>query len=163
MARFDNYVVCNHPFEDFLPGNLKTLVIGTFPTHERNYKMTFPFYYAGNGNMFWPTLEQVFKKSFQYHQGSEAKKEREEFLKPKGIGITDMLYKCYRKNDRSQDQHIFPITFRDIFGIIENNKSVETIILTSRTKIIGALGLFETYCHHHNVHHQIYKELWIIS
>ena len=66
MARFDNYVVCNHPFEDFLPGNLKTLVIGTFPTHERNYKMTFPFYYAGNGNMFWPTLEQVFKKSFQY-------------------------------------------------------------------------------------------------
>jgi G:T/U-mismatch repair DNA glycosylase len=151
MPNFDNYTVCNHPFDEFLPPNLKTLIIGTFPTHERNYSKTFRFYYAGEGNLFWPTIEQVYSKTFLYRQGPKAKSEREDFLKSKGLGITDMLEKCYRKNDRSQDQHIFPITFRNIFSIIEKNQSIEAIILTSRTKIIGALGLFETYCHHHNI------------
>jgi G:T/U-mismatch repair DNA glycosylase len=151
MEYFDNYTVCTHPFDEFLPPKSKTLIVGTFPTHARNYSKTFPFYYAGEGNMFWPTLGRVHRKTFSYAQGLDAKKEREEFLESKRIGITDMLDKCYRKNERSQDNYIFPITFRKIFQTLEINKSVDTIVLTSRTKIIGALGLFETYCHHQNI------------
>jgi G:T/U-mismatch repair DNA glycosylase len=53
MGYIDNYVVYNHPFEDFLPAGVKTLFIGSLPTHPLNYSKTFPYYYAGEGNMFW--------------------------------------------------------------------------------------------------------------
>jgi G:T/U-mismatch repair DNA glycosylase len=151
MAQFDNYVVCRHPFNEHIPKKMNTLIVGTFPTHEKNYKDTFPFYYGGSGNMFWPTLEKVYQKSFEHKKGIQARDERENFLTYKNIGITDLLEKCYRKNDRSQDKYIFPITFRNIFNHIEQTPSLKTIILTSRTKIIGALGLFETLCHHYDI------------
>lgn len=56
-----------------------------------------------------------------------------------------MLDKAYRKNGKSHYEYIYPIRFRDIFSILRNHKTIETIVLTSRTKIVGALGLFETY------------------
>ena len=67
------------------------------------------------------------------------------FLESNGIGLTDMLTKCYRHKGRSQDQYIFPIQLNDIFALLDEYKSITTIILTSRTKVIGARGLFETY------------------
>ncbi|QLH31380.1 MAG: hypothetical protein HWD62_02060 [Cyclobacteriaceae bacterium] len=145
MGQFDNFEVCDHPFETFVRSNSKVLVIGTFPTHPRNYKHTFKFYYAGVGNQFWPVLEKIYNHSFRFDKGEEAINERKLFLEQKGIAITDMLEKAYRKNGRSQDEYIYPIVFNKIFSILEKYPTIDIIILTSRTKIIGALGLFETY------------------
>jgi G:T/U-mismatch repair DNA glycosylase len=145
MSQFDNFEVCAHPFPSFVPEKCRTLVVGTFPTHQRNYERTFPFYYAGEGNVFWEVVGKAFNKSFQHMCGEDAKWERETFLRSEGIGITDMLERCYRKNGLSQDDYIYPIAFRDLFDVLTKNSTIETLVLTSRTKIVGALGLFETY------------------
>jgi G:T/U-mismatch repair DNA glycosylase len=145
MSQFDNFEVCTHPFASFVPEKCRTLIAGTFPTHQRNYERTFPFYYAGEGNVFWEVIGKVFNKSFQHMYGDEARREREAVLRSNGIGITDMLERCYRKNGLSQDDYIDPIVFRDLLDVLTKNSTVETLVLTSRTKIVGALGLFETY------------------
>lgn len=151
MGQFDNFEICDHPFEAFVPEGCKILIIGTFPTHQRNCKHTFKFYYAGAGNSFWSIIETVFNLNFQFKNGDDAILERKRFLAQKRIGLTDMLSKAYRKNGRSQDEHIYPIIFTDIFFILRNNTSIETIIFTSRTRIIGALGLFETLLMQNNL------------
>lgn len=145
MGQFDNFEICDHPFTTFIRDDSKILVAGTFPTHPRNYKHTFKFYYAGIGNMFWPVMERIYNHTFQFDKGEKAVDERQLFLEQKGIAMTDMLQKAYRKNGLSQDEYIYPIVFTDIFSLLEKYQSIETIVLTSRTKIIGALGLFETY------------------
>lgn len=151
MSYYDQFTIEVHPFETFIPANAKFLIIGSFPTHKRNYKLTFEFFYAGAGNMFWPVIGNVFHRKFRHNEGDLAVEERKEFLKENGIGVTDMLLKCYRHKGRSQDHHISPICFNNIFRLLLDNKSIETLIFTGRQKIIGPLGLFETYCHQQDI------------
>lgn len=151
MSYFNQFTIEDHPFETFIPENARFLIIGSFPTHKRNYKSTFQFFYAGTGNMFWPVIGKVFRKTFEHSEGDNAVSERKEFLKERRIGITDMLLKCYRHQGRSQDHHLSPIKFNDIFSLLEQHKGIETIIFTGRQKIIGPLGLFETYCYQRDV------------
>ncbi|NBP68861.1 MAG: hypothetical protein EBU52_08960, partial [Cytophagia bacterium] len=80
MGQFDNFEVCDHPFATFVRSNSKILIIGTFPTHQRNYKHTFKFYYAGVGNMFWPVLAKVYNHRFQFDKGDKAVEERQLFI-----------------------------------------------------------------------------------
>lgn len=141
----DFEVIKEHPFGSHIPRHAKFLVIGTFPTHPRNYKSTFEFFYAGEGNQFWPVMEKVFGMTFRFNQGVPAIDERRSFLQSEGIGLTDMLTKCYRHKGRSQDEYIYPIQLNNIFDLLDEHQAITTIILTSRTKVIGALGLFETY------------------
>jgi G:T/U-mismatch repair DNA glycosylase len=137
------YPCLNHPFESFVPSKAKTLVIGTFPTRSVNFQ--FPFYYSGKNNRFWPVMEGVFELKFQFHSGKPAVDERKDFLASKGIGITDMISKCYRLAEKSQDIHLYPIAMNDIFALLDKHNSIESILLTSRTEIYGALGLLNTY------------------
>ncbi len=139
------WVVCTHPFATFIPSNATKLIIGTFPTHQKNYESTFKFYYGGEENRFWKVLERVFNYTFEYTTGIAALEERENFLVERKIGITDMLQMCYRQNGNSQDKHLSPIILRDVFGFLEKFPLIEKIILTSRTEVYGALGLLYTY------------------
>lgn len=158
MSTYDNFVVEDHPFEPFIPSGAKVLIVGSFPTHKRNYKMTFKFFYAGLGNMFWPVMEKVFDRKFQYNSGDLAIKERKDLLTQRKVGLTDMLIKCYRNNGRSQDEHIFPIKFADIFRLLDAHPEIETIILTGRQRVIGPRGLFETYFYQHDLIPPVFKE-----
>ncbi len=139
----DTYEVEVHPFETFVPSNAMFLIIGTFPTHKNNFR--FNFFYSGKDNSFWNIIEKVFKPTFLYDTGDKAVDERKAFLKSKGIGITDMYEKCYRKNGYSTDENLFPIILKDIFSILDEHASIKRIILTSRTEVFGALGLLKTY------------------
>lgn len=137
------YEVEEHPFETYVSENAKSLIIGTFPTHNNNFR--FNFFYSGKDNSFWNIIEKVFKNNFQCNSGDKAVEERMEFLKLKGIGITDMHEKCYRKNGLSTDENLFPIILKDIFVLLDKHPSIKRIVLTSRTEIFGALGLLKTY------------------
>jgi G:T/U-mismatch repair DNA glycosylase len=139
---FDLFEIEDHPFETFVKPNATHLIIGTFPTHIENRK--FRFYYSGEDNLFWKVLEKIFEHKFKYYEGEIAETERKKFLESKGIGITDMLLKCYRKNKWSTDENLYPILWNDIFEILDENKLISTLVLTSRSKICGALGLLET-------------------
>jgi G:T/U-mismatch repair DNA glycosylase len=140
----DNFSVEDHPFPAFIPPEISCLIVGTFPTHKRNFR--YKFYYSGIDNLFWNVLERVLNHQFCFNEGIEAVQERELFLAEMGIGITDMIEKCYRRNGYSTDDHIFPISFRDIFAIIDQHTSINRVILTSRTDLTGALWHFQTYC-----------------
>jgi hypoxanthine-DNA glycosylase len=141
-----------HPFDEhYIPDHAKYLIIGSFPTHARNYKHTFKFFYAGMGNVFWPVIGKVFNNTFHEDKGKPAIDERKQFLDQKGIGLTDMLVKCYRHQGRSQDHHIIPIKFNDIFNLLRTHTEIKTLIFTGRQEIIGPFGLFKTYCHQQDV------------
>jgi hypothetical protein len=45
-----------------------------------------------------------------------------------------MHEKCYRKNNFSTDENLFPIILNDIFSILDQYNSINRIILTSRTE-----------------------------
>lgn len=139
----DRFCIEVHPFETFVPSNAEFLIIGTFPTHRNNWK--FNFFYSEKDNSFWNIIEKVFNHSFQHNEGLRAVEERKKLLDSKAIGITDMHQKCYRKNNYSTDENLFPIILKDIFLILDEHKSINRIILTSRTDVFGALGLFKTY------------------
>ena len=108
-------------------------------------------FYSGKDNSFWKILEQVFNCTFKYNDGEEAVEERKLFQSSQGIGITDMHQLCYRKNDFSTDESLFPIILNDIFSILDNNLFLERFIITSRSEIFGALGLLKTYFLQHHL------------
>ncbi|MCG3167387.1 MAG: hypothetical protein POELPBGB_03177 [Bacteroidia bacterium] len=139
----DTYTVETHPFETFIPAAATHLIIGTFPTHQQNF--TFNFYYSGENNNFWKIIEEVFNHKFKHSDGDAAVEERKKFLTNKRVGITDMIIKCYRRNNKSTDENLFPIILQDVFSIIDNHKEITTLVLTSRTEVFGALGLLKTY------------------
>ncbi len=141
----DSWEVCEHPLEPHIePGSTK-LIIGTFPTRQVNYRNTFKFYYAGEQNRFWEVITEVFKPDFKNFKGEEAVRERKDFFSKNKIGITDMVRKCWRRNDSSLDENLYPIILTDVFKILREVSSINTLVLTSRTKVLGALGLLETY------------------
>lgn len=135
----DKFNLLPHPFGDFIPEFAKYLVIGTFPAHKRNYE----FYYSGDENRFWLALGRIFGKTFHQQIGLQAKKEREGFLEDHFIAMTDMHRTCYRKNNYSGDEHLYSVFLNDIVELIVNNQTIDTLIFTSRTDAIGALGLFK--------------------
>lgn len=139
----DVYNIEKHPFDTVTFPGVKYLVIGTFPTHKDNFR--YDFFYSGKENLFWEIIETVFKHTFQFHSDKKAVKERQDFLKAKNIGMTDMYEMCYRKNNYSTDENLFPIILTDIFSLLDKNSTIERLILTSRTEVFGALGLLKTY------------------
>ncbi len=134
-----------HHFEIYIPPFAKTVIIGTFPTHRRNYNETFAFYYGSKDNNFWNVIEKVYNHKFQYFVGEPAKGERKEFLKEKQIGITDMIYECYRLGKSSSDTSLYPTKLTDVLGLLNQQLCINKIILTSRTGIVSSLGLFKLH------------------
>jgi hypothetical protein len=58
--------------------------------------------------------------------------------------ITGMIEMCYRKEISSQDRDIIPVKLRDIFAILDQNQTIDTLILTTRSGILSAEGLLKT-------------------
>jgi len=139
----DIFEIEDHPFGSYIPQGSKYLIIGTFPTHRRNF--AFNFFYSGGDNVLWRMLGEVFGYSFEHTKGDKAVTERKQFLEKNSIGMTDMLEKCYRKNNFSTDENLFPIKLMDIFSLLDRHEYVHRLILTSRGDVIGALGLLKTY------------------
>lgn len=132
----------HHPFETCVVDGASQLIIGTFPTHRSNY--TFEWYYSGKANFFWKVIEAVYRHRFEYHDG-RAIDERRKFLSAKGIGITDIISKCYRTNSSSSDVDLFPIELTDIFAILREHKLICRLVLTSRSGFVSAMWLLRTY------------------
>lgn len=138
----DTFNLEKHPFDDFILNSTERLIIGSFPTHRKN--RMFEFYYGSQSNHFWPIISEVFKTRFDYISGNSAIEERKQFAKAYKIGFTDMLECCYRMNESSGDENLYPVKWKDIIEILEKHQSIKSLIFTSRTEAIGALGLFKT-------------------
>jgi G:T/U-mismatch repair DNA glycosylase len=141
-----HYTIEPHPYGEFIPTDTEFLMIGSFPSKGEKY---FDFFYGSKVNQLWNILSVVFGHNFKKPTGKAAEKERGNFLETRGIGMTDMLEKCYRYQNKSGDENLYPIIFRDIFEILERRPKIRRLIFTGRYYIIGPLGLFITFLQQH--------------
>lgn len=89
----------------------------------------------------------ILDHKFEHQRKNSAVRERQRLMEKHGIAMTDMVGRCYRRNTLSQDHHLFPIDLIDVVELLNQNSSIETVVFTSRTRVVGALGLFETLSH----------------
>lgn len=144
----DYKVEDQHPYPDLLPKDLEILIVGSFPSKAPKY---FNFFYGSKFNQFWPIISGVYRHGFQHKTGDAAAKERADFLRAKHIGLTDMLTKCYRYKDRSGDESLFPISYKNILALLDEHKSIKRLVFTGRQYIMGPLGLFITVLYQHDL------------
>jgi G:T/U-mismatch repair DNA glycosylase len=130
-----------HPFGEFIPGGAKCLILGTFPTHKKNWR--FNSFYPGRNNFFWRLLSDVYHVKFQHTIGEEAVKERLALCTEKGIAITDTIRIAKRKIlTSSKDTDLIVIEKTDILGILRRHPSIDTVILTGSSGPVSAHHLF---------------------
>jgi hypoxanthine-DNA glycosylase len=132
-----------HAFGSYIPPDAETLIIGTFPTHKRNWE--FEFFYPNRNNVFWKIISNLFDYTFHYHSGLEAAEERKLIATSNKIALTDMLAKAIRERDNSGDEQLIKVELMDILAILKSTPSIRRIILTSRSGKINALQLFKQH------------------
>src|SRR5882762_4800908 len=122
-------MVETHPFGNFVPPNAQCLVLGSFPTHNKNWR--FNSFYPGRANFFWRMLSEIYHHKFNHTSGDEAGKERLALCAEKGIAISDTIYRAQRKiATSSKDSDLEVIEKMDILKILRQHKTIHTVILT---------------------------------
>lgn len=130
-----------HPFPVFIPANATHLILGTFPTHRKNWK--FEYYYPGRSNFFWGLMGDVYKQPFIHSTGTDAVAERKQFLANNGIGVYDIIYSCKRRvAQSSKDSDLEVVEKSNIIQLLKQHPTIHTIILTSSSGAISAHHLF---------------------
>ncbi len=131
-------------WENFIPQNVNKLIIGTFPTvlHRRSFN----FFYPNKDNPFWTVLSKIADIELLPASHENAIENRKSILTKLKLGITDMGYKILRHANSSLDQSIFPIEFMNIFKILDENPSVQKLILTSSSGENSVEGWLRSYC-----------------
>jgi hypoxanthine-DNA glycosylase len=139
-----------HPFENFIPPNATHLVLGTFPTHQKNWR--FRSYYPGRSNFFWRMLSEIYHHPFKHKEGEEAAKERVALCAAKGIAISDTIYRCQRKIETSsKDSDLLVLEKMDILAMLKKHPGIHTIILTGSSGGVSAHKLFFEHLTENNI------------
>jgi hypoxanthine-DNA glycosylase len=110
-------VIETHPFKAFIPKNIKCLIVGSFPGKEQTLcelEETHWFYGAPR-NQLWKILEIVYKRELKN------RKEKQQLFEEAGIGMTDVIKSCVRREGTNLDENL---------EIKEFNKEVLEKILT---------------------------------
>jgi hypoxanthine-DNA glycosylase len=145
-----------HPFGNFVPANAKVLVLGSFPTHNKNWR--FNSFYPGRANFFWRMLSEIYHHKFNHISGEEAAKERLELCTEKGIAISDTIYKCRRiVATSSKDSDLEVIEKMNVLKILRAHPSVHTVILTGSSGKVSAHKLFYGHLAEHKILYSIHE------
>lgn len=135
-----NAEIETYPFENFIPKGATHLILGSFPTHKRNWK--FEAHYPGRANFFWRMLSEIYNYPLNHNRGPEAAKERHALCTAKGIALSDTIYRVRRKVAlSSKDSDLEVIEKMDIAGLLRKNASIHTIILTGSSGKVSALSV----------------------
>ncbi len=143
-----------HPFGNFVPPNAQCIILGSFPTHNKNWR--FNSFYPGRANFFWRMLSEIYKHPFHHIKGEEAAKERMALCNEKGIAISDTIYSCTRKvATSSKDSDLEVVEKMDILKILKAHKSIHTIILTGSSGQVSAHRVFYEHLAENNIDYTI--------
>lgn len=105
-----------HPFKDFVPNNIKYLLLGSFTAKDSKKGTKYEWYYSNGRNLFWKLIEEVYKTTLP------DKKSKMALFEKLGIGITDIMYKAVRVNFTSLDKDLKVVEFNpNIPNILSNN------------------------------------------
>lgn len=140
-----------HPFEPFIPKGAKKLIIGSIPPPrfciipQEISNEDVNFYYGSKDNSFWRIMQEIFNTDLQYKNTASAIEQRKELLKNLSIGITDIIDECIHINNSASDEDLKILKHKDIFGLLNVNESIETLIYTSDFVKKQINSIYKTY------------------
>lgn len=121
-----------HPFEPFLPGNAKVLMLGSFPPQEKRWSVK--FYYPNFINDMWRIFGLVFFGGKNHFVDVEAKKFKLDeivgFCSAKGIAMYDTATQVRRLKDNASDKFLEVVTPTDIPSLLRRIPHCEAIVTT---------------------------------
>lgn len=145
-----------HPFNDFIPPNASCIILGTFPTHNRNWR--FNAYYPGRSNFFWRILSEIYNRPLKHTHGEPAAAERLAICTEKGIALSDTIYKCRRKiATSSKDTDLEVIEKMDVLSLLKKHTGITNIILTGSSGPVSAHSLFFLHLQENDVSFEVTK------
>ena len=110
----------NHPFEPWLPGNAKLLMLGTFPPSSKRWCI--PWYYPNYQNDMWRIFGLIFFGDKLHFVDTENKCYREaelkSFLQEKGVAIYDTAQKVIRTKNTASDKDLQVVEPSDLDGML---------------------------------------------
>jgi hypoxanthine-DNA glycosylase len=113
-----------HPFEAFIPVNIKYLIVGSFPGKEQTGRAIgdAEWFYGAPKNQLWKILEIVYQRQLRNRQ------EKQQLFQEAGIGMTDVIKSCSRREGTNLDENL---------DIKEYNKDViESILIRHYPKVL---------------------------
>lgn len=137
-----------HPWMRFSPEFCKVLIVGTFPTAERN--RAYDFFYPNIANRFWKIMSKLSGIELKYFSGDDAVIERKNILRRLHVAVTDMGKKVVRNDGSSLDEKLRPFEYMDILEIIDENREIKKILFTSAE----AAKWFDRYLSEKNIRHR---------
>lgn len=139
-----------HPTHWYEPvPEMRTLILGTFPPHQRRYH--YDFFYPNRHNRFWRALSHVANHQLESFSGLPAVAERKSILKKLKVGLHDTAKVIERKNNSSLDRNIEIVEFNDILKIIVENPTLKVIHLTGYSGPSSCYFSFVNYLHQHGI------------
>src|SRR5688572_1475244 len=94
-----------HPFGDFIPKNIRFLLTGSFTAKRKDGDTFYDWFYANKRNQFWSIIEAV------YDMKLESTASKQELFHKLGMGISDIIYQCERKENSSLDKNLVNIVY----------------------------------------------------
>ena len=145
-----------HPFGNFVPANAQCLILGSFPTHSKNWR--FNSFYPGRANFFWRMLSEIYQHPFQHISGEVAGKERLALCEEKGIAISDTIYRAKRKvATSSKDSDLEVIEKMNVLKILREHKTIQTVILTGSSGLVSAHRMFYEHLAEHKIEYTVHE------
>ena len=130
-----------HPFEPWLPGNAKLLMLGTFPPSEKRWCM--PWYYPNFQNDMWRIFGVIYFGDKLHFVDVENKTYRldaiKEFLKEKGVAIYDTAQQVIRTKNTASDKDLQIVQPSDLDGMLRQLPECRAVLTAGQlaTKIFS--------------------------
>jgi len=115
-----------HPLGNFIPENIKYLLLGSFAAKGITMEPGYDWYYGSGRNQFWKILELV------YNIKLPDKEAKIKLFKKLNMGIADIIYQCERKHGSSLDANLINIIYNPDLEDIIKNHAIKTIFFSSR-------------------------------
>jgi TDG/mug DNA glycosylase family protein len=130
QTEIGNKKIETHPFGNFIPGNCRYLLLGSFVAKNAvnsEKDDQYNWYFSTKRNQFWPIMEKI------YRQELKTKKQKQNLFKQLGLAFADTILSCTRKYNNSADTSLTEMTFnhKAIKSILRKN-NIEKIFFTSR-------------------------------
>lgn len=134
-----------HPWEPFFPEGARLLMMGSFPPPRSRWKMD--FYYPNFQNDMWRIFGLVFEGEKDYFLTPDKKSFHEQkirdFLKRKGIALTDAGREVIRQQDNASDKFLEMVRIIDLKEVLEQLPECRTIVTTGQKATDAVLALVE--------------------
>ncbi len=135
-----------HPYEVFIPGGTKKIIIGTLPpprfSNGELREKDVDFCYGSCDGLLWPVLDQLFHLSLLYDNSRKAVEQRKIFLEAEKFGICDIVASCKREKVDASDVGMQDIKLRDVLQQLRRHASIETLIFAGGNSKNGPEYLF---------------------